>query len=81
MVLRYSNKDFNLWGIYPFGQGTLGLVNVGYITRLMGGLKYSPYQNITFILGAEASGLFYKHGGERFDTYKYDLNYGISFGF
>ncbi|MFC2130905.1 hypothetical protein ACFLSQ_05685 [Bacteroidota bacterium] len=81
LLLRYANKDFNLWGIYPYLQGFAGGTNVGYIGRLMGGLKYSPYEGIVFIIGAETSGLFYKHGGTDFDSYKYDLNYGMSFEF
>jgi len=80
-LLRYANKDYNLWGIYPYVQGFAGGTNVGFIGRLMGGLKYSPYKGIVFIIGAETSGLFYKHGGTDFDSYKYDLNYGMSFEF
>lgn len=81
VILRYFNKEYNLLGIYPILQGTAGGTNVGYLGRMMGGIGYSPYPGLTFILGAEASGLFYKHKNESFNSWRYDLNYGISFGF
>ncbi|MFH1051162.1 MAG: hypothetical protein V1779_09585 [bacterium] len=81
MVLRYANKDFSLWDIYPYGQFVLGATNVGYILRYGGGLRYSPFNNLSFVLGVGSSSLFYKHDGSPWQSNRYDLNYGISFEF
>ncbi len=81
LVVRYADEDFNLWGVYPMAQASFGGTNVGYIGRLMGGAVYSPYPNVDFLVGFEASDLMYKHDGSAFNSLKYDLNYGVSVRF
>ena len=81
LLLRYSNKDFNLYGIYPYGQIVLGGTNVGFIFRYGFGFKYSPFNNLSFIIGLNSSSLFYSHGGKPWQSNRYDLNYGLSFEF
>lgn len=81
LVLRYANKDFNLWDIYPYIQLYGGGTKVGYIVRGGAGLKYSPFTNLSFILGIGSSSLFYNHNASPWQSNRYDLNYGISIGF
>jgi len=81
LVLRYADKDFNLWGIYPYFQIYGGGTNVGYIFRTGVGLKYSLFNNLSFVLGAGSSSLSFKHNGTSWQSNRYDLNYGISFEF
>jgi hypothetical protein len=78
--LRYT-LPFDFLGFEPFGQISGGLTNAGYIGRGMVGLKYSPYRDISFILGGEGSRLFYQHQGTGYNTDKFGLNYGVLFNF
>ncbi|ROL62183.1 hypothetical protein D9V86_02075 [Bacteroidetes/Chlorobi group bacterium ChocPot_Mid] len=81
LVLRYANKDFNLWGVYPFAQVYTGGTNVGLILRGGLGLRYSLMDYLSFVLGANASSLTYNYGGVSWRSNRYDLIYGLSFEF
>ncbi len=78
--LRYI-LPFDMWGIEPFGQISGGFTSAGYIARGMAGLKYSPYKDISFILGGEYSRLEYKHQGSPYNANKFGLIYGVMFNF
>jgi hypothetical protein len=77
IALRYTwNKD----GWLPvINQLTMGGTNAGMIGRFMLGTQYSPYHNITFMLGVEYSILRYFHQDQYFASPKVGLNYGVSF--
>ncbi len=81
IVARYAFNNLKFYGIVPYLQGYGGITSVGYIGRLMIGLKYSPYPNISFIISGERSQLFYKYQNRSFNNGKIDLNYGVSFSF
>ena len=78
--LRYT-LPFEFWGFAPFIQANAGVNNAGYTGRGMVGFKYSPYRDITFVVGGETSWLFYHHQNKQFNSGKFGLNYGISFNF
>ncbi|TAL68275.1 MAG: hypothetical protein EPN82_11320 [Bacteroidetes bacterium] len=78
--LRYT-LPFEYGGIYPFLQSSIGGNNAGVIYRGMVGLIYSPYRDITFIIGGEYSGLSYYHKNNWFNTGKFGLNYGVMVNF
>jgi len=77
IALRYTwNKD----GWLPvINQLTMGGTNAGMIGRFMLGTQYTPYYNITFMLGVEYSILRYFHQDQYFASPKVGLNYGVSF--
>jgi hypothetical protein len=77
IALRYTwNKD----GWIPItNQLTVAGTNAGLIGRFMLGTQYSPYNNISFMLGLEYSILRYFHQDQYFASPKIGLNYGVSF--
>ncbi len=77
IALRYTWNDDG-W-IPVINQITLGGTNAGIIGRFMLGTKYSPYHNISFMLGIEYSILRYFHQDEYFASPKVGLNYGVTF--
>ena len=78
--LRYT-APVMLWGLEPVFQGSVGFNNAGFTGRIMPGLKYTPYRDITIILGGEFSWLRYHHNNIPFYTGKFGLNYGILYTF
>jgi len=77
IALRYTwNKDS--W-LPVINQVAVGGTNAGMIGRFMLGTQYSPYHNITFMLGLEYSILRYFHQDQYFASPKVGLNYGVSF--
>ena len=78
--IRYT-LPYELWGFEPIMQLNVGANNAGPTGRIMPGFKYTPYRDITFILGGELSGLRYHHKNEPFYSYKFGLNYGVMVNF
>lgn len=67
--------------INPFAQVTFGGNRIGVVGRVMGGIVYSPYQNLNMIFGLEYNNMFYQYQGDRFNSGKIGLNYGVSVQF
>lgn len=67
--------------IDPFAQLTFGGNKIGVVGRAMAGLKYSPYQNLNMILGVEYNNMSFQYQGDRFNSGKIGLNYGVSVQF
>jgi hypothetical protein len=65
----------------PFAQFTFGGNKIGVVGRLMGGLMYSPYQNLNMVLGLEYNNMSFQYQGDRFNSGKVGINYGISVQF
>jgi hypothetical protein len=65
----------------PFAQFTFGGNKIGVVGRLMGGLMYSPYDNLNMIIGLEFNNMSFQYQGERFNSGKIGINYGISVQF
>jgi hypothetical protein len=65
----------------PFAQITFGGNKIGVVGRLMGGFMYSPYQNLNLILGFEYNNMSFQYQGNRFNSGKVGINYGVSFTF
>jgi hypothetical protein len=85
LILRYEPEwlSFNLVNcdIKPLSQIGFGGNNAGYIGRVMIGTKVVAYNSLSFILGVEGNVFHYYHQNTWFDSYKYGINYGISYGF
>jgi hypothetical protein len=77
---RYT-IPYDFWGIEPMIQLNVGANNAGITGRIMPGLKYTPYRDLTFIIGGELSGLRFHHKNEPFYSYKFGLNYGVMVNF
>lgn len=77
IALRYTWNDDGL--IPVINQVTLSGTSAGMIGRFMIGSKYSPYHNISFILGLEYSILRYFHQDQYFASPKIGLKYGVSY--
>jgi hypothetical protein len=67
--------------IDPFAQFTFGGNKIGVVGRAMAGFKYSPYQNLNMILGVEYNNMSFQYQGDRFNSGKIGLNYGVSVQF
>lgn len=67
--------------IDPLAQITFGGNRIGVVGRVMGGFIYSPYQNLNMIFGLEYNNMFYQYQGDRFNSGKIGLNYGVSVQF
>lgn len=67
--------------IDPFAQMTFGGNRIGVVGRVMGGFIYSPYQNLNMIFGLEYNNMFFQYQGDRFNSGKIGLNYGVSVQF
>ncbi len=65
----------------PFAQFTFGGNKIGVVGRVMGGFMYSPYQNLNMILGVEYNNMSFQYQGDRFNSGKVGINYGISVQF
>ena len=65
----------------PFAQFTFGGNKIGVVGRLMGGVMYSPYQNLNMILGVEYNNMSFQYQGDRFNAGKIGINYGVSVQF
>lgn len=65
----------------PFAQFTFGGNKIGVVGRLMCGLMYSPYDNLNMIIGLEYNNMSFQYQGERFNSGKIGINYGISVQF
>lgn len=65
----------------PFAQITFGGNKIGVVGRIMGGFMYSPYQNLNLILGVEYNSMSFQYQGDRFNSGKVGINYGVSFTF
>lgn len=62
-------------------QISLGLNEAGQVYRTMSGLEYSPYKNISILLGVEYSYLSFTHQANNFASSKVGLNYGFAYKF
>jgi hypothetical protein len=79
LIMRYNITH---WGDFsPMGQIYIGGTNAGLIGRLMAGMAYSPYPDISFMLGIEYSGLKYTHQVQGYNASKLGVNYGVGFSF
>ncbi|MFA7327030.1 MAG: hypothetical protein WC121_10225 [Candidatus Kapaibacterium sp.] len=67
--------------IDPVAQFTFGGNKIGVVGRLMGGFMYSPYQNLNMILGLEYNNMSFQYQGDRFNSGKLGINYGVSVQF
>lgn len=65
----------------PFAQFTFGGNKIGVVGRLMGGFMYSPYENLNMIIGLEYNNMSFQYQGDRFNSGKIGVNYGISVQF
>ena len=65
----------------PFAQFTFGGNKIGVVGRLMGGVVYSPYQNFNMIFGLEYNNMSFQYQGDRFNSGKIGINYGVSVQF
>lgn len=79
IVFRYDSRSNK--SIRPFYQGIVGANKIGLIGRASAGLAYSPYSDISFLLGLEYSYMGYAHQNKLFGSQKFGLNYGVSFKF
>ncbi len=66
---------------HPYFQLTGGWNRVGITGRMMGGLEYSPYPAVSFIIAVEYSYLGYEFQDEQFDSKKIGIHYGASVKF
>ncbi len=78
VAYRYSFGDIGIKGLHPFVQGFTGWAQNGPIGKATVGVRYTPEQRISFILGAEGSYLAYPVGVNYFTTQKIGLTYGMS---
>lgn len=78
VAYRYSFGDIGIKGLHPFVQGFTGWAQNGPIGKATLGVRYTPEQRISFILGAEGSYLAYPVGVNYFTTQKIGLTYGMS---
>jgi hypothetical protein len=63
----------------PFAGATVGLAGYGVMGRTQLGCTYAPDGGITqFILGVEASALFYGHQGANYFSPKVGVTYGVA---
>ncbi len=65
----------------PFAHVVAGATQVGGLGRGMVGVTYSPDTRTQFMLGAEASSLFYQVDGTWFMSPKLGVSYGVSIRF
>ena len=65
----------------PFAEFTFGGNKIGVVGRLMGGVVYSPYQNFNMIFGLEYNNMSFQYQGDRFNSGKVGINYGVSVQF
>lgn len=65
----------------PFAQVTFGGNKIGVVGRLMGGVVYSPYAHLNMIVGVEYNNMFFQYQGDRFNSGKIGINYGLSVQF
>lgn len=65
----------------PFAQFTFGGNKIGIVGRMMGGVVYSPYQNFNMIFGLEYNNMSFQYQGDRFNSGKIGINYGVSVQF
>jgi hypothetical protein len=59
----------------------LGANKVGMTIKPAVGIEYSPFNNISMLLGCESASMFYERDKQFFDSHKISLFYGISVGF
>lgn len=76
---RYSYDMSTI--IDPVAQFTFGGNKIGVVGRLMGGFMYSPYQNLNMIFGLEYNNMSFQYQGDRFNSGKLGINYGVSVQF
>lgn len=67
--------------IDPFAQFTFGGNKIGVVGRLMGGIVYSPYSGLDMVLGLEYNNMSFQYQGDRFNSGKLGINYGVSVQF
>ncbi len=72
---------FRANGFEGIAQGQIGGTATGLVTRGMIGVQFSPYKDISFILGGEAGVLTYKHQNNTFNSNKIGIIYGLGFNF
>lgn len=65
----------------PYAQLTFGGNKIGVVGRMMGGFIYSPYENLNLIFGLEYNNMSFQYQGNRFNSGKFGINYGVSFTF
>jgi hypothetical protein len=63
------------------GQFGVSFNSYGTILRPMFGLTYSAYDNFSFIIDAEFSGMVFQHNQKTFTATKLGFNYGIIYKF
>jgi hypothetical protein len=67
--------------IYPYGQTTIGMSEVGPLGRLLLGVRLIPEQKIIFSFGVESSFLAYPVENQWYTTTKLGFTYGITVRF
>jgi hypothetical protein len=81
-VAAFGRKNIRISDRFnPILQFDIGFANNLNILRLGSGVEYKYSDNLSFILGVEFSGLFYKYYNNSFYSSKLGLNYGIIYNF
>lgn len=78
-VLRYDSRSTK--SLRPIYQVIAGGNQVGILGRASAGFAYSPYSDISFVLGLEYSYLLYSYQNKMFNSQKLGFNYGVLFSF
>ncbi len=78
-TLKYSLNEINNWR--PFAQVSLGINNLGFVSRAMLGTEYSVLDNFSLILGVDFNNLTYSYQKNYFNSSKIGLNYGLIYSF
>jgi hypothetical protein len=82
VLLRYSARSLAIMdNLYPIAQVSTGGNLAGIILRGSGGLYYSPYPGISFLLTAGYNNLTYRHGSNDISSNKISVSYGVNFEF
>lgn len=77
--LSYALKTDHL--LTPAFQVSLGVNEVGFVSRFLTGISYSISQNFDLILSAEVSNLTYEYQNNFFNSPKVGINYGLKYNF
>jgi hypothetical protein len=78
-VIRYILLDTEHFD--AFVQAAGGVNNAGYIGRGLFGFRVSYSDDFYFVIGVEASNMWFKHANKDFTAPKYGINYGIGFNY
>ncbi len=82
LAYQYSGGQIFVPTLRPYIQAQIGgAIELGPMARASAGIKFQPFSQVSFLLGAEGTVLMYRFQNNWFNSRKLGITYGMSYEF